>query len=119
MTDLPATPKGLSASTRRLWRAVTGSYELSAAELEVLRQACVSLDRADEAAGVLASEGLFTSDRYGTRRAHPATDLELRHRTLFARLIAQLGVKIPAVAPVPRRGAQPGRREHLAAVRER
>jgi len=26
--------------------------------------------------------------------AHPATDIELRHRTLFARLVAQLGVKV-------------------------
>jgi hypothetical protein len=92
-----APPRGLSARSRRLWRAVLAEFELSDAELAVLREALVSLDRADAAAAVVVAEGVLTRDRYGCWKANPATDVELRNRSLFARLIAQLGVKEPAV----------------------
>lgn len=108
MTSTSPTPKGLTRTSGALWRAVLRDYELSSAELEVLRRALVSLDRSNEAAAVLAEEGLFTTDRYGTRRAHPATDLELRHRMLFARLVARLGVNLAEPEQSRRRGAKPG-----------
>lgn len=118
MTKPPNAPKGLARSSGSLWRAVLGSYDLSAAEQEVLHQALVSLDRANEAAEVLTVEGLFTTDRYGTRRAHPATDLELRHRTLFARLVGQLGVNLEEEHHRKRlRGAKPGPKPRTAALR--
>lgn len=111
---IPAAPRPLTDRSRKLWRAVLGQYELSDAELAVLEQALRSLDRADQAAEVLTKEGLMTVDRYGATRSHPAVDIELRHRTTFARLIGQLGVKLPAETPGPRRGARAGRRENVA-----
>ena len=90
----PKAPDGLSTRARRLWRDVLAEYELSAAELEVLRSALVALDRADQAAAVVDAEGVVVVDRYGSPKAHPATDIEARNRTIFARLVAQLGVKV-------------------------
>jgi|GEM_PF-1013425 hypothetical protein len=118
MSEHLPVPKGLSRRAGALWRAVGVDYELSPAEVEVLRQALVSLDRADEAARVLATDGLFSVDRYGSVRAHPANDLELRHRTMFARLVAQLGIKFdeePVVRRSPR--AKPGPKPRLRPVR--
>jgi len=89
----PAVPAGLSKRSAQLWRDVVGEYQLSDAELEVLRCACQTLDRADQAAEVVAREGVTVVDRYGTPKAHPAVDIENRSRALFARLVAQLGVK--------------------------
>jgi hypothetical protein len=90
-------PDGLSERAGRLWVAVMAEYELSDAEQEVLRCACVALDRADEAAAVVAAEGMVTLDRYKSPKVHPAADLEARSRALFARLVAQLGIKVEAV----------------------
>jgi hypothetical protein len=79
---------------------VLKDFELSPAELEVLRCALVSLDRADQAATVLDAEGVTVVDRYGSPKAHPAVDVEARNRAAFARMVAQLGVKVPEVPPV-------------------
>ena len=71
MTTTPKCPTGLSKRSRDLWSAVLADYDLGPAELEVLRGALVSLDRADEAAEVLKTDGLSTVDRYGSPKAHP------------------------------------------------
>ena len=96
-------PPGLSDRAKALWKAVLDRYELSSAELEVLRQACAALDRADEAARVVKREGVTVVDRYGCPKAHPAVETELRARALFAAHVRQLGVKAtapPAVRPI-------------------
>ena len=89
--------------------AVLADYVLSASTVELLRQACLSLDRADEAAELVARDGEVVLDRYGSPKAHPAVDVASRSRALFARLVAQL--KIGAASwSVPRVGVRPGRR---------
>lgn len=105
----PEVPAGLSECSEALWRAVVAEYVLEASELEVLRQACLSLDRADQAAVIVAAEGPVAVDRYGSPKAHPAVDVEARSRALFARLVAQLGIKAEP-GRVPRTGAKPGPR---------
>lgn len=94
MTDLPDAPDTLSEPSRALWSSILTTHELSDAELEVLRSALAALDRADQAAAVLATEGLTVTDRYGGVRSHPMLDAELRARTLYARLVKQLGVEL-------------------------
>lgn len=108
---LPAAPKGVSARAQRLWRDVVKDFELSSAELEVLRCACEALDRADAATVLVGKEGLTCTDRYGSPKPHPAVDIETRSRSLFARLVGQLGLKledeVEAVPPhVSRRAKQ-------------
>jgi phage terminase small subunit len=114
--SLPKPPTGLSRRSARLWRQVTEEFELSAAELELLRSGLVALDRADEAARVLASEGLTISDRYGGCKAHPLLDVESRNRTLFSRIVAQLGVKA-TVETVRRSGGKTGPRPKATPLR--
>jgi len=94
MTTTPTPPATLSPSSQALWDQVLEDFELAPAELEVLRQALMSLERADQAAAIVATEGLTVLDRYGTPKQHPAADLERQSRTTFARLVAQLGVKL-------------------------
>lgn len=102
-------PDGLSVRSAALHEAVTAEYVLSASEMELLRQACVALDRADEAAAIIATDGPVTHDRYGGAKAHPACDIESRSRALFARLVAQLGIAATTTT-VSRTGARPGPR---------
>ncbi len=90
---LPKAPAGLSKRSAKLWRSVLDEFELSPAELELLRNALVALDRADEAAAIIAAEGMVTVDRYGSPKTHPACDVESRNRALYGRFLAQLGVK--------------------------
>lgn len=106
MTDYP---DGLSARSGALYVDVVSEYHLSSSEVEILRQACMSLDRADEAAAIVAADGPISVDRYGSPKAHPAVDIEARSRAVFARLIAQLGVKA-TTERVPRTGAKGGPR---------
>lgn len=94
MTTTPKAPTGLSKRSRDLWVAVLHDYDLGPAELEVLRGALVSLDRADEAADVLKVDGLSAPDRYGSPKAHPLLDVEQRCRTAFRQSVRQLGLEV-------------------------
>lgn len=87
-------PTELSRRSRAIWQAVLADYDLHAAELELLRCALVSLDRADEAGEVIARDGVTVLDRYGTPKSHPAADIEARSRAAYARMVAQIGVKL-------------------------
>lgn len=110
------TPAGLSRRSGALWRAVLEEFELSPAELELLRSALVALDRADAAAKVIDAEGVTVLDRYGTPKMHPAVDVETRSRTLYGRFVAQLGVRA-TVESVRRHGAKPGPRPKSGLLR--
>lgn len=99
MTTTPKCPTGLSKRSRDLWSAVLADYDLGPAELEVLRGALVSLDRADEAAEVLKTDGLSTVDRYGSPKAHPLLDVEQRCRTAFRQSVRQLGLEVDDDTP--------------------
>lgn len=85
-------PSGLSGHATDAWVAFTAGRSLSDAQLELLRQALLSLDRADDAARIVAEEGATVLDRYGTPKMHPAVDIEARHRGLYARLMGQLNI---------------------------
>jgi hypothetical protein len=101
-TKTPQAPGYLSPRASQLWAEILADYDLAPAEVELLRQACSALDRAESAAQVLDRDGLTTIDRYGATRAHPLVDVELRNRALFARLLAQLRVEATPANPVRR-----------------
>ena len=110
--ELPPAPDGLSDRAAALWSAVLADLdesdrELSPHEMTLWHEALISLDRADQAAAVIAAEGVTVVDRYGSPKAHPAVDVEARSRTLFARITAQL--KLTGEDAVDRFGrAKPG-----------
>lgn len=114
---VPKAPAGLSRRSSTLWRAVVDEFELSPAEMELLRSALVALDRADAAAKVIDAEGVTVRDRYGSPKMHPAVDVESRSRTLYGRFVAQLGVRATAESVSQRPGAKPGPKSKSARPR--
>ena len=88
----PRPPSYLSPRSKTLWADVLAAYDLAAAELEVLRLACVALDRADMARRAIRREGLLVRDRFDQQKEHPAVAIEATARRAFAALVSQLGV---------------------------
>jgi hypothetical protein len=115
---VPKAPSGLSRRSCALWRAILVEFDLSAAELELLRSALVALDRADAAAKVIDAQGVTVLDRYGSPKLHPAVDVEARSRALYGRFVAQLGVKATTESVTARTGAKPGPRSKSARLRQ-
>ena len=79
-------------------------YELSPADLRVLREAAFAYERAEQA-GDVSREGMTYRDRFGAPRQHPAATLELRHREQFIKAVRELrldGDALPDPRP-PRR----------------
>ncbi len=72
------------------------AFRLEPRELELLRLLCEALDRGEEARRVLADEGAYVDDRYGSRRTHPAVAVERDSRLAAVRLVAALDFDKPA-----------------------
>jgi hypothetical protein len=85
-------PDGLSGHSEGLWRTLVAGRELSPVQLELLRQALTSLDRADAAAHEIAHDGATVPTRFDGIKAHPAVGIEATHRALFAKLMAQVNI---------------------------
>jgi len=99
-------PAGLDVSGRRLWRAITGEFDLNDAEKSLLLQCCQTSDELAALKKIVEAEGLMAESAQGVR-VHPAQQ-ELRQlRAVYQRLIAGLGLPIGLVeekppAPAPR-----------------
>jgi hypothetical protein len=84
-------PTGLKASGKRLWLSVADRYVLTAAELEMLSQACRTadeLDRLERAVRQLTE--LTVHGSTGQPKAHPLLEEVRRHRVLLERLTSAL-----------------------------
>lgn len=100
----PKPPTGTGPGGARLWRKVTGSFELDGHELVILRQAVDVLDACDELQAVVHAEGLLDEER----AVHPAAR-ELRlQRALLLRLLADL--RFPDAGEVERPQRRSGSR---------
>lgn len=99
----PSAPKSLDASGRRLWKSVVDSWLLDRRQLEILRSACESADRVEQARVQLAEEGLTITDRYGQIKPHPAASIEQGNRSLVARLLRELQLEPVGDDPRPNR----------------
>jgi hypothetical protein len=82
---VPAVPKGTGVSGARLWRDVTGRYELEAHELLLLRQAVRATDMLDRLATVVDKEGPTLNGHL-----HPAVRESRQQQIVLARLLAAL-----------------------------
>ena len=87
-------PSGLGKAGRALWRSVLADYELSAAELAVLRRACVTADYLDRIDAAL-SEGLTAEGSLGQPRPHPLMRALYEQSVLFAQLLRELALPMP------------------------
>jgi phage terminase small subunit len=91
----PRPPAALGTSGRRLWRAIVKDYDLAAHELELLRQACRTLDVLDQLDAVTDAEGAVVDSPQG-RKANPSVVEARQHRLAFGRLLAALGIPADA-----------------------
>jgi hypothetical protein len=87
-------PVALNARAQDLYGEVMAGWSLDGPAREMLRLACESLTRADEAAAIVTKEGQVFRDRWGQVRPHPAAVLERDHRQAAARVLQSLGVSL-------------------------
>ena len=88
---LPATPRSLRTKGKALWKSVTAQFELEGYQLESLRLACEALDRIEDARLAIQKHGLVIEGRLGVK-ANPACDVEKNNKTIFARLLREIGL---------------------------
>src|SRR5215472_526695 len=99
----PKPPTGLSPAPKRWWLAVQRDFAIEdPAGLELLCGASQCLDRIREARATIKAEGLFTTDRFGQRRSHPAVLIERDARTGFLASLRALHLDLEPVATVGR-----------------
>jgi len=74
---------------------VTKQFVLEAHHRGILREACDCLHRIHEARRRIDQDGgAYYLDRFEQPKSHPALKVEKENRTLFARLIRELGLDI-------------------------
>jgi hypothetical protein len=111
MGDVPKPPAGLRAPGKRLWVAVVNKYVLTAAEVEMLGQACRTADELDRLErAVRALPELTVQGSMGQIRPHPLLAEVRAHRLLLERLTSALCLpnEDEEVGPTP--GQKHGRR---------
>lgn len=89
----PTAPAHLGGKARKLWRDISGEYELRADELRVLEDACREVDLVERLEESLRSEPLVVEGSQGQPVASPLVQELRQHRVVLARLLAQL--KLP------------------------
>lgn len=91
LDPIPAPPH-LSPTAAAVWAAATASKVRTTERLALLRLACESLDRADQARDLIDREGVCVKTGTNMTRAHPALKVERDSRATAAKLLRQLGV---------------------------
>ena len=91
--DVLRPPSGLRAPGRKLWLSVATKYVLTAAELEMLAQACRTADELDRLErAVRALSDLTTTGSTGQLKPHPLLAEVRAHRLLLERLTKALAL---------------------------
>lgn len=87
---LPAAPKGLGSTGRRLWRAVLSDYALEQHELLTLTEACRVVDRLDRLAEAGEGAPLTVTNARGDEVSNPLLVEARSQEITYIRLIASL-----------------------------
>jgi hypothetical protein len=89
----PRAPRGLDFGGSRLWKQISGDFELGQHEEAVLLQACRIVDVLDRLQVVIASEGVVVASPQGSK-ANPAV-VEFRQQSVaLAKLMASLRIPL-------------------------
>jgi hypothetical protein len=84
----------LTGERLRLWDDVRSRFVLEPASENILRNACESLERAEQLAQQVSRDGATYRDRFNQVRVNPAAQLERDFRGLAARQLAQLASRM-------------------------
>ncbi|MBE4716763.1 P27 family phage terminase small subunit [Pseudarthrobacter sp. AB1] len=91
MTKVRA-PSGLNARGKAFWALITEGFELDSAELEVLKEACRTLDEIDALKAAADEHGPMVKGSTGQLVVNPAL-LEVRQaRAAFERMVKALAL---------------------------
>ena len=81
---------------------MVNTFELEDHHIEQVIQACVCLDRQDEAREEIEKAGSYYTDRWGQPRPHPAHKIEESNKVLFCRIIRDLNLDVEETKKVGR-----------------
>jgi hypothetical protein len=122
-------PLDLGRPGRTLWDAITSEFEINdSAGRELLSQACIAADRAEECAAEISRDGVTVDTRCGPKehpllkhelanrsfrdgvtvdtrcgpKEHPLLKHELANRSFVIRALGKLGLTFEAIKPIGR-----------------
>lgn len=102
----PSPPADLAERGKKFWRSVWKDYDLNVDEIEVLAEACRTLDECDRLRERVDADGDMVAGSTGQLRLHPAL-VELRlARAGLGKLLAQLGLPDLETGDAPQSAAQ-------------
>ena len=87
-------PRHLSKQMKHFFRQVCKDYELESHHKKLLKMACESYDRVEQARMVLKEQGLTITDRYGQLKSHPCCKVENDNKVIFARLLREIHLDV-------------------------
>jgi hypothetical protein len=104
--NTPEPPRTLGEAGLALWRRVNAEYDISdAAGVEMLCQACTTLDRAEGLRSEIDRDGAVLVSR-GQIRDNPCLKHELAARAFIVRTLSRLGLSFEPLRATP--GRPPG-----------
>jgi hypothetical protein len=73
-------PRRASGNAKKFWYLVLDRYELDPQHVALLRGVVEQMTRAEQAAEILAAQGICVVDRYGNPKEHPMLAAERKAR---------------------------------------
>jgi hypothetical protein len=98
--NTPKPPRKLGPAGESLWFGVMAEYGIGdVGGVELLMQACLAADRADELAAIIDQDGARIVTKSGVRD-HPCLKHELAARAFIVRTLQRLGITDEVIKPV-------------------
>jgi hypothetical protein len=95
-------PRKLGEPGLALWNLVQSEFHITdCGGVELLLQACVMADRAEELAAKIAADGVTLATQQGMR-SHPCLKEEFAARRLIVGILQKLGLTEESIKPVGR-----------------
>ena len=98
--ELPAPPLHLSPEAADWWRQIVAAYELEPHHLKLLEAAADAWDRLVTARTEVLRDGITIESARG-KRQNPAVSVERDARIAFSRIVRELDLDEPMLAPMP------------------
>ena len=97
----PPAPKDLHDRGKRFWRRQVKEFRFSDTELELLTEACRTLDLCEALQATIQAEGPLSEGHGGQPVSNPAAREVRQQRLTLGRLLAQLNLPTEDAIPSP------------------